>query len=461
MKPNTILAEVGSVTSLKEAWRSLNKFNKKSRGISATTIQDFEDRLEENLEKLSKYLLSGTFKFSPVRGTTINKKNLKPKVPNSNKSEDQFANLRPLRIPEIQDRIVHKALAISVEKTVSTKFNLRNDCSFAYQKGKGIEDAILKMGHYFGEGYKIILEADIIKFFDTINATNLIKLVQEALPDTSINHLLSGAINQELGNINELKNKKVFEEYFESSEQGIPQGNALSPLLANIYLANFDRRMSKEGFKLIRYADDFIVMCKTYEDAKRAYDISVEELEGKLGLKLHTLGKQGKTRIVDPRQHEFTFLSVRFDGQYFRINPKKVTMLFEKMQCLASKEGRQSLYPGEQIGLLQGLTKLKNLTEGWIAAYYFLDCDKQVSEVDKYINITLVQMFEDFGITLKRNDLEEISLNGQRRKRTGLSQNQRKAIGIPLCIDILAKTRKDVEPIADRIRQISQLAISA
>ena len=460
MKPNTILAEVSSVSSLKEAWRLLNKFNKKSRGISATTIQDFEDKLDEKLEKLSKDLISGTFKFSPVRGTTISKKGQQPKSSNS-KPTDQLANLRPLRIPEIQDRIIHKALAISIEKIVSTKFALRNECSFAYQKGKGIEDAIIKMGQYFEEGYKIILEADIIKFFDTINSSNLIKLIQESLPDTSINHLLSGAINQELGNINELKDKKVFEQYFESSEQGIPQGNALSPLLANIYLSCFDQRMLKEGFRLIRYADDFIVMCKTHAEAKRAYDVAIEELEVNLQLKLHPLEIQGKTRIVDPRQHEFIFLSVRFDGIYFRINPKKVKMLFEKIQCLASRECRQSLYPGEQIGLLQALTKLKNLTEGWIAAYYFLDCDKQISEVDKHINIILVQMFEDFGIMLKRSDLEEISLIGHRRKRKGLSQKQRKAVGVPLCVDILEKTRKDVEPIATRIRQVMKFAISA
>jgi len=460
MKPNTILTEVGSVSSLKEAWRLLNKFNKKSRGISTTTTQDFEDKLDENLEKLSKGLLSGTFKFSPVRGTTISKKGQKPKNSSSN-TENQLSNLRPLRIPEIQDRIVHKALAIGIEKLVSSKFALRNECSFAYQKGRGIEDAIVKMGQYFEEGYKIILEADIIKFFDTINSSNLIKLIQESLPDSSINHLLKGAINQELGNIDELKNKKVFEQYFESSEQGIPQGNALSPLLANIYLSKFDQRMLKEGYRLIRYADDFIVMCRTYEDAKRAYDISIEELEINLQLKLHPLEIQGKTRIVDPRQHDFIFLSVRFDGSYFRINPKKVKILFEKIQCLASKEGRQSLYPDEQIGLFQALTKLKNLMEGWVAAYYFLDCDRQISEVDKYINIVLVQMFKDFGLTLKRSDLEEISLSGHRRKRWALTQKQRKAIGIPLCADTLLKTRKDVEPIANRIKQITQLAISA
>jgi RNA-directed DNA polymerase len=461
MKPNTILAEVASVASLKEAWRLLNKFNKKSRGISSTTIQDFDDRLEENLDNLSKELLSRNFRFSPVRGTTISKKGQKPRDSNSNKTEDKLANLRPLRIPEIRDRIVHKALAISIEKVVSTKFALDNECSFAYQKRKGIEDAIIKMGQYFEEGYKIIFEADIIKFFDTINSSNLIKRVQDALPDSSINHLLSSAINQELGNIDELKRKKVFEQYFEASEQGIPQGNALSPLLANIYLSDFDRRMTEEGFKLIRYADDFIVMCKTNEDAQRAHGIAVGELEGKLNLKLHPLQKQGKTRIVDPRQHEFTFLSVRFDGEYFRINKKKVDMLYEKISCLTSKEGRQGLYPNEPIGLFQALIKLKNMIEGWIAAYYFLDCDKQIQELDNYINVILVQMFNDFELTLKRTDLEEISLHGQRRKRLALSARQRKAIGIPLCIDTLTKARKEILPIAARIKLITQLAISA
>ncbi|GAA4317613.1 group II intron reverse transcriptase/maturase [Mucilaginibacter gynuensis] len=451
MTKTTILTEVASVKALKTAWQLLNKSNRDSRGISSITIKNFEDRLDSNLEKLSTELLSGKFRFSPVRGTTIKKKNLQAKLVSP---QGHLKNLRPLRIPEIKDRVVHKALAIAIESHISHAFNLKNDSSFAYQKGKGIENAILKMGMYFNTGYKIILEADIIKFFDTINSLELIKKVQTALPDDSINTLLADAVKQQIGNIDELKSKKVFELYFENSEAGIPQGNALSPLLANVYLSSFDEKMSTSGFKLIRYADDFIVMCKTFEEAGNAYEIALDELQNKLNLKLHPLGADSKTRIVDPRQHEFSFLSVRFDGEKFTIHPQKLKEFFLKLKCLVSKQSRSELYPNEEIGLFQALTKLKNLTDGWIAAYYFLDCDRQIDELDKFINILLVQIFEDFGLSLKKNVLVEESLKGQRRKNLALSLKQRKATGIKLCTETLNKVRDGISPLRQRIQEL-------
>jgi RNA-directed DNA polymerase len=91
--------------------------------------------------------------------------------------------------------------------------------------------------------------------------------------------------------------------------------------------------MSEAGFKLIRYADDFIVVCKSKEDAYKAYQFAIDELENKLGLNLHPLGDSNKTRIVDPRQSEFSFLSIKFDGEKYTIYPKKVKEFYEKIKC--------------------------------------------------------------------------------------------------------------------------------
>src|SRR5690606_8460599 len=116
------------------------------------------------------------------------------------------------------------------------------------------------------------------------------------------------------------RDQKIYDDIFFSAEEGIPQGNALSPLLANIFLADFDQRMIKEKIKMIRYADDFIIMCKTRAEAEKAYSIAVDELETKLGLKLYPLKEKAEpdekiSRILKPAEHQFNFLSVKFDGK--------------------------------------------------------------------------------------------------------------------------------------------------
>jgi RNA-directed DNA polymerase len=153
-QPN-ILSKISSEKSLYEAWKLLNKANKTSKGLSNISIKDFEGNLTAHIVEISKALQSQTYTFSKVKGVAIKKKDGKP---------------RPLRVPEIKDRLVHKVLAVEFEQLLSQKFNLNNRCSFAYQNGKGIIDAIAQMIIYYREGYKIILEADIEKFFPSVDS---------------------------------------------------------------------------------------------------------------------------------------------------------------------------------------------------------------------------------------------------------------------------------------------------
>lgn len=427
---STILEKISSEQALYDAWKLLNKSNKSSKGLSNISVKDFEGNLKKNISDISKALITETYQFSKVKGVAIKKKDGKP---------------RPLRIPEIKDRLVHKVLAIEFEKILSPIFKLDNVCSFAYQTGKGIMQAIVEMNIYYREGYRIILETDIVKFFPSVDSKSLIKKIQDTLPDKSVHILFEKAMNQEIGNVSELQNRKLYEEHFQDNELGIPQGNALSPLLANICLAEFDQRMINENFKMIRYADDFIVLCKDKIEANRAFEIAKDELEEKLKLNLYEIKPEpvnGEkiSRILDPRATVFSFLSVRFDGKRCWVMDSKVDSLVLKLKNITSLEERK-INGQEEIWLLQSLIKIKNLLEGWIAAYFFLDIERQIIEIDKHVNVELYQLFQSFNFNLQKKDLQKISFKNRSNTRLGLGDVQRKFSGISSCISTLKKTR--------------------
>jgi len=184
-------------------------------------------------------------------------------------------------------------------------------------------------------GCRIVYEADIVDFFGTVNIDRLLQgIVFPKLSDPSLNTLIKAAFEMEIGNKKDLP-QEDWELYPESSS-GLPQGGYLSPLFSNIYLATFDHRMLQEGFRLIRYADDFIVMCETIEEAGRAYDLSREILEKNLGLKLHPRddnNHEARTRIIRVSQTLIQFLGIQFNGS--RIWPAA-----EKRQKLSQKMGK-------------------------------------------------------------------------------------------------------------------------
>lgn len=420
----SLLESIASPLYLKESWDKLNKSNRTSHGMSYETIDEFKNTLDIQIQAISKQLLSKKYSFNEVRAVLIPKKNP--------------GEFRPLRIADIRDRLVQKALSSKLEELLSAKYLLNNQCSFAYQKDKGIEQAIGKMIEHFKNGCNIILEADIKKFFDTVNRKKLLQKVFDDLPDTSINNLIEDALSQSVGNLEHHAHE--YHHYFLDSIEGIPQGNSLSPLLANIYLADFDQRMINEKLALVRYADDFIVLCKSHEDAERALLIAKEELEKRLGLELHDLlnpphSKFSKTRIVNPFFHVFSFLSIRFDGRSVWVSEKKVKGLLEKISTITDVEKYNT--DKEFKGILTIINKTKNLIEGWLASYKFVDVDRDFSEIDPYISYRLCQAFIKLGYKLKPNSLDLFKFRGEKKHSQIFNKLQRENSGVPYCEDFI------------------------
>ncbi len=222
MAQENLLFLLSQVSNLQRAWNKLSMENKYSHGLSGETIAEFSANLPTHLQSISDRLSKGTYKFSPYRGVPIPKTEGAP---------------RPIKIPEIRDRVVIKAIVELIHPQLSKTFNLYNEASFAYIENRGVKDAIIRMVDLYNQGNKVVLEADIKKFFVSVDRKKL--LAEKILPN--------------LSSMSELEFMA-----FEKTKGGIPQGSSISPLLSNICLADFDRRMLSEGFGLIRYADDCV-----------------------------------------------------------------------------------------------------------------------------------------------------------------------------------------------------------
>ena len=397
--PKTLIGKVATRPNLLGAWEDISRSAKPgSHGQSEQTIQDFRSNLKSDLEIIRKELLDGTYQLGAVRAVTAKKKGGKK---------------RPLRIADIRDRVVQRAITRKLEKPLEKKFNLLNPASYAYLRGRGVQSAIKQMLQYHQAGCRFVFEADIVSFFDTVDIQKLLnEMIFPVLPDTSLQDLITAAFNMEIGNRNDLP-EEDWELYPESST-GLPQGGYLSPLFSNVYLSGFDKKMLEANFRLIRYADDFVVLCSSNEEAEKAYDLSRKILEQELGLELHAREDDnltGRTRIVRPSQTTIQFLGIQFNGARIWPADEKRQKLSQKLTDLMHSKGDDRAKTVSKL-----LISTHNLLEGWIASYGFTDINKAYADkIDQQVN-------KNLWIALKRMDwrLDGNSLSGEQRATSGV-----------------------------------------
>jgi RNA-directed DNA polymerase len=258
------------------------KSNQGAAGVDHVTLDMFEQCLEANLEKLSRQLCDGSYRPQAVRRVWIDKDGSKDK--------------RPLGIPTVRDRVVQCAARNTLEPIFEKDFAGH---SYGFRPGRGCKDALRRVDSLLKAGYHWVVDADLKSYFDTIDHEILMGLVASKVSDGRVLSLLTAYLQQEV-----LDTAKRW-----TPEQGSPQGAVLSPLLSNIYLDGLDYTMAGGGFEMVRYADDFVILCRSEREAQAGL-ARVRAWVAERKLTLHP----EKTCIVDAREPGgFDFLGYHFE----------------------------------------------------------------------------------------------------------------------------------------------------
>jgi RNA-directed DNA polymerase len=306
----SLIDKIHPVRTLRAAFSQVAA-NKGAAGVDHVTVEIFEHRLEENLKKLSEELGSGKYQPQQIRRHYIPKPGTKDK--------------RPLGIPTIRDRVVQTALQMALEPIFEHEFA---EHSYGFRPGRGCKDALRRVDQLLKEGYTYIVDADLKSYFDTIPHDRLLSLVGQKVSDGRVLSLIESFLKQ--GVLDGLREW--------TPEEGSPQGACISPLLSNIYLDPLDHLMALRGFEMVRYADDFVILCRNPEDAARALAL-VQEWTAEAGLKLHP----EKTKIVNAHEDLFDFLGYRFaEGTRFP-RPKSMQKIKDTIRAKTKRTSGESL----------------------------------------------------------------------------------------------------------------------
>lgn len=333
-----LLEQILDRDNLNRAYKQVKR-NHGAPGIDGMTVEDALSWLQEHKDELLQSIREGRYKPSPVRCKEI------PKPDGS--------GVRKLGIPTVVDRVIQQAIAQQLQPLFEPLFS---EGSYGYRPGRSAQQAIRKVKEYAQQGYGYAVEIDLSKYFDTLNHELLMNLLRKQIGDKRVTDLIKKY----------LKSGVMENGVHCKTEEGAPQGGPLSPLLANIYLNEFDQEMNGRGVKVIRYADDIVVLAKSKRAAMRLLESCRKYLENKLKLQMNT--QKSKVVSVMARKH-FKFLGFALGknkrGVYIRVHGQSLAKAKKKLKELTSRsQGRN---------VRQVMEKVKIYIRGWIGYYYVAD----------------------------------------------------------------------------------------
>jgi RNA-directed DNA polymerase len=278
----SLIDKVHTPATLAAAWEQV-RANAGAAGVDGQSVERFEQAEQVYLAELATAVREGSYHPQPIRRVEIPKGDGKT---------------RPLGIPVVKDRIVQTAVKLVIEPIFEAVFH---PASYGFRPGRGGRDALREVQELLTDGHTFVVDADFASYFDTIPHERLMRRVEERISDGRVLALLRSWLKQDI--------LREMERW--TPTQGTPQGAVISPLLANIYLHPLDELMAARGYRMVRYADDFVVLCKSHEEAGAALaEITAWVAEN--GLRLHP----DKTHVGDCRQpgQGFEFLGYRFEA---------------------------------------------------------------------------------------------------------------------------------------------------
>ncbi len=316
-------------TTLQTAWNKVAS-NGGAAGVDRQSIERFAARSGRYLGEIHQALRSGSYRPQPVRRVEIPKGDGK---------------MRPLGIPTVKDRIVQTALKFVLEPIFEAQFRKG---SYGFRPGRGCKDALREVDGLLKEGCTFVVDADLAGYFDTLPHERLMQRVEERISDGAVLELIENFLKQDI----------MQEGRRWTPSGGTPQGAVISPLLANVYLHPLDVRMEEDGYRMVRYADDFVILCRSREEATTALE-KVRAWVQENGLTLHP----DKTQVGDCRQpgEGFEFLGYRFEAGRRQVRKKSLQRLKERIREKTRRTRGDSL--------ARIVSDLNPMLKGWFAYF--------------------------------------------------------------------------------------------
>ena len=344
-----LLGKILEKNNLNRAYKRV-KANKGAPGVDGMTIEQALPWLKEHGNELTDRIRGGKYTPSPVRRVEIPKPD---------------GGVRKLGIPTVTDRIIQQAMTQQLTPIFEPLFS---DNSFGYRPGRSAKDAIQRIKEYIEQGYTRAVVLDLSKYFDTLNHTILLNLLRQQVKDERVIQMVKRYLKSGV-----MENGVVV-----STEEGSPQGGNISPLLANIYLNEFDWEFSRRGVPCIRYADDIVLLARSERASERLLETSTKYLEETLKLKVNR--EKSKTVSVLAIRN-FKFLGFCFGkngrGVYIRVHQKSWQKAKEELRKLTSRSKCGSI--------IRAMEKIKVYMRGWLNYFGIADMKENIGKLNGWL----------------------------------------------------------------------------
>jgi len=326
----SLIDKVWKLENLQNAAEQVRR-NKGAAGVDGLSCEGYFKAGPKRLERLQDKLRTGNYQPSPVKRVWIPKPGSK--------------ELRPLGVPTVEGRIVETAVRNVIEPIFEYTFA---EHSYGFRPGRGAKDALRRVDQLLKTGKSWVVDADLKAYFDTIPQDKLMSLLEEQISDSAVLDLIKKMLQQGV-----METGKGWQ----PTEKGTPQGAVVSPLLANIYLNPLDHAMAQQGKQMVRYADDFVILCDSQQEAQQTLE-QLRQWTEAAGLTLHPT----KTRIVDATQPGgFDFLGYHFERGYRWPRSKSMDKFRDTIR---HKTGRRDGRPLKQI-----IQDVNRTLRGWFGYF--------------------------------------------------------------------------------------------
>lgn len=337
-----LLERILSRPNMLKAWERV-RANKGAPGMDNMPIAEFMAFAREHWEEIRASLLAGTYQPLPVKRVEI------PKA---------TGGTRPLGIPTVLDRLIQQAVAQVLLPIFDPDFS---DSSFGFRPGRSAHDAVFRVRDFIRQGYRVAVDADLSKFFDTVDHDVLMNRVARKVRDQRVLRLIGQYLRAGV----------IIDGRQRETRQGVPQGGPLSPLLSNILLDDLDRELEKRGHRFARYADDFIILVKS----RRAGDRVMSSISRFLERKLKLTVNQEKSRVAPT--NESGFLGFIFKGAKIRWSDKAFAGFKRRVKKLTGRSWG--------VSMAYRFAKLAEYLRGWMGYFGIAEYYRPLPEIDHWL----------------------------------------------------------------------------